>query len=208
MATRSRPLRETAAPLVPAGPLSAVRRAALGCRACPLWTLGTQTVFGVGQAHGKVMIVGEVPGDQEDREGEPFVGPAGKMLDAALAAAGIGRASVYLTNVVKHFKWKRVGKSERRIHQKPNASGVAACRPWIDAEIDRGEAARARVSRVDGGAGAAWAWLSSDRSSGACRWSRRSRRSSLRRCIPRRCCGRPISPRGGVRSGSSSTTSG
>jgi uracil-DNA glycosylase len=135
MATRSARGRETAAPLVPPGALSSVRKAALGCRACDLWTLGTQTVFGVGPAHAEVMIVGETPGDQEDREGEPFVGPAGKLLDAALTAAGIDRSAVYLTNVVKHFKWKRVGKSERRIHQKPSASEIAACRPWLDAEI-------------------------------------------------------------------------
>jgi uracil-DNA glycosylase len=137
MATRSRLVRETAAPLVPAGPLSAVRKAALGCRACDLWTLGTQTVFGEGPAHATVMMVGETPGDQEDREGAPFVGPAGKLLDAALAAAGIDRSAVYVTNVVKHFKWQRVGKSPRRIHQKPNAAEIAACRPWLDAEIDR-----------------------------------------------------------------------
>jgi DNA polymerase len=94
-------------------------------------------VFGVGPVHAKVMIVGEVPGDQEDREGEPFVGLAGKLLDAGLAAAGIERSAVYLTNVVKHFKWKRVGKSPKRIHQKPSASEIAACHPWLDAEIDR-----------------------------------------------------------------------
>lgn len=136
MATRSL-ARQTAAPLVPPGPLSAVRKAALGCRACDLWTLGTQTVFGEGPAHATVMMVGETPGDQEDREGAPFVGPAGKLLDAALGAAGIDRSAVYLTNVVKHFKWKRVGKSPRRIHQKPSAAEIAACRPWLDAEIDR-----------------------------------------------------------------------
>lgn len=94
-------------------------------------------MFGVGPARAKVMIVGEVPGDQEDREGVPFVGPAGKLLDAALASARIDRSAVYLTNVVKHFKWKRVGKSPRRIHQKPSASEIAACRPWLDAEIGR-----------------------------------------------------------------------
>ena len=94
-------------------------------------------MFGVGPAHAKVLIAGEIPGDQEDREGVPFVGPAGKLLDAALAAAGIDRSAVYLTNVVKHFKWKRVGKSPRRIHQKPSASEIAACRPWLDAEIGR-----------------------------------------------------------------------
>ena len=94
-------------------------------------------MFGVGPAHAKMMIVGEIPGDQEDREGVPFVGPAGKLLDKALAAAGIARSAVYLTNVVKHFKWQRVGKSPRRIHQKPSAMEIAACRPWLNAEIDR-----------------------------------------------------------------------
>jgi DNA polymerase len=109
----------------------------MSCRACDLWTLGTQTVFGEGPAHATVMMVGETPGDQEDREGVPFVGPAGKLLDAALEAAGIDRAAVYVTNVVKHFKWERVGQSPRRIHKKPSMAEITACRPWLDAEIGR-----------------------------------------------------------------------
>ncbi len=127
---------ETAAPLVPqSAPLEAVRAAARGCRACHLWKLGTQTVFGVGPDRATVMLIGEVPGDREDREGVPFVGPAGELLDAALAAAGIDRAKVYITNVVKHFKWERAGGSPRRLHKKPNAAEITACRPWLDSEI-------------------------------------------------------------------------
>jgi len=138
MPTRARSATETAAPLVPpGGSLEAVREAAMDCRACHLWTLGRQTVFGVGPEHAAVMMVGEVPGDQEDREGLPFVGPAGKLLDAALHNARIDRSTVYVTNVVKHFKWERIGASPRRIHKKPNAAEIAACRPWLDAEIDR-----------------------------------------------------------------------
>ncbi len=136
MATRARSPTETAAPLVPHGvPLAGVREAAMHCKACHLWTMGTETVFGVGPEHADVMMVGEVPGDQEDRAGIPFVGPAGELLNAALHAAGIDRDQVYLTNVVKHFKWERVGTSPRRIHKKPNAAEIAACRPWLDAEI-------------------------------------------------------------------------
>ena len=125
---------ETAAPLVPAKPsLPNLRRAAAGCRACDLWRRGTQTVFGEGSSRARVMLVGEQPGDGEDLEGRPFVGPAGRILDAALEKAGIDRAAVYLTNAVKHFKWEPRGK--RRIHQKPNSVEIAACRPWLDAEI-------------------------------------------------------------------------
>ena len=113
--------------------LEALRRAARGCRDCPLWAHATQTVFGEGAAHAKLMLVGEQPGDVEDLSGHPFVGPAGKLLDRALAEAGIDRAQVYVTNVVKHFKWEPRGK--RRIHKKPNAGEMAACRPWIDTEI-------------------------------------------------------------------------
>ena len=114
--------------------LESLRRAAAGCRACPLWKRGTQTVFGEGAAHAKVMLVGEQPGNDEDLAGRPFVGPAGKLLDRALAAAGIDRTRVYVTNVVKHFKWEPRGK--RRIHAKPNAGEIAACRPWLDAELE------------------------------------------------------------------------
>jgi DNA polymerase len=113
--------------------LSALRAAAADCKACPLWRCGTQTVFGTGGAKARVMLVGEQPGDREDREGKPFVGPAGDLLDKALAEAGIDRREVYVTNVVKHFKWEPRGK--RRIHKKPNASEIRACKPWLEAEL-------------------------------------------------------------------------
>lgn len=125
----------TAAELIPANAsLDQVRQSAAGCKACDLWKLGTQTVFGEGARHAKVMFVGEQPGDKEDLAGRPFVGPAGAVLDKALAAAGIAREDIYITNAVKHFKWEPRGK--RRIHKKPNALEVAACRPWLDAEIE------------------------------------------------------------------------
>jgi uracil-DNA glycosylase family protein len=124
-----------AAPLVPAGAtLEHLRRAAAGCKACPLWRTGTQTVFGEGPAPARVMLIGEQPGDKEDLEGRPFVGPAGHLLDEALEEAGIDREAAYLTNAVKHFKWKPRGK--RRIHQKPSWGEIAACRPWLDAELE------------------------------------------------------------------------
>jgi DNA polymerase len=124
----------TAASLVPERPsLTKLRETAAGCRACPLWKTGTQTVFGEGPAKAAIVMVGEQPGDREDREGRPFVGPAGRVLDEALADAGIDRKQVYVTNAVKHFKWTPRGK--RRIHQKPNAEETAACRPWLDAEL-------------------------------------------------------------------------
>jgi uracil-DNA glycosylase family protein len=127
------PLR-TAAPLVPVNPtLDSLRKAAAGCKACDLWKLGTQTVFGEGRAGSHVMLVGEQPGDKEDLAGRPFVGPAGALLDKALAAAGIDRSDVYVTNIVKHFKWEPRGK--RRLHKKPNAVEIGACRPWLEAEI-------------------------------------------------------------------------
>jgi uracil-DNA glycosylase len=106
----------------------------MGCRACPLWERATQTVFGEGAAPAPVMLVGEQPGDQEDLQGRPFVGPAGRLLDEALEAAGIERDAAYVTNVVKHFKWTARGK--RRIHAKPSWAEVAACRPWLDAELE------------------------------------------------------------------------
>jgi DNA polymerase len=127
-------LDDTAAPLVPERPsLPKLREAAAGCKACPLWKTGTQTVFGEGAAKAEVVLVGEQPGDQEDKQGKPFVGPAGKLLDKALEEAGIDRSLAYVTNVVKHFKWQARGK--RRIHQKPSWSEIAACRPWLDAEL-------------------------------------------------------------------------
>jgi DNA polymerase len=120
--------------LIPDRPsLKSVSDAARGCRACDLYRRGTQTVFGDGPARARIMMVGEQPGDAEDLAGHPFVGPAGKLLDRALAEAGIDRNEVYLTNVVKHFKWEPRGK--RRIHAKPNGSEIAACRPWLETEI-------------------------------------------------------------------------
>jgi uracil-DNA glycosylase family protein len=113
--------------------LSALSEAAAGCKACDLWKTGTQTVFGEGAKKSEVMLVGEQPGDYEDREGRPFVGPAGKLLDRALEQAGIDRRLAYVTNVVKHFKWQARGK--RRIHQKPNWAEMTACRPWLEAEL-------------------------------------------------------------------------
>jgi len=127
-------LDESAAPLVPERPsLPKLREAAAACTACDLYKTGTQTVFGEGTSNAEVMFVGEQPGDQEDLAGKPFVGPAGRLLDEALVDAGIDRTKVYVTNVVKHFKWQARGK--RRIHQKPNWSEIAACRPWLEAEL-------------------------------------------------------------------------
>lgn len=122
------------APVPDAGSLDAVREAAHGCHACALWRAATQTVFGEGPAPARVMFVGEQPGDQEDRSGHPFVGPAGQLLDRALAAAGIGRGQVYVTNAVKHFKWEARGK--RRLHQKPDTAEIAACHQWLERELD------------------------------------------------------------------------
>jgi DNA polymerase len=114
--------------------LKALREAAAGCRGCGLWENATQTVFGAGPVRSaRLMLVGEQPGDREDREGEPFVGPAGRVLDRALVEAGIDRRETYVTNVVKHFKWRPAGK--RRLHQRPNAEEIRACRPWLDAEL-------------------------------------------------------------------------
>jgi uracil-DNA glycosylase family protein len=113
--------------------LTALREAAADCRGCHLWQVGTQTVFGEGSREAEVMFVGEQPGDYEDRAGKPFVGPAGKLLDEALQAAGIDRSVTYVTNAVKHFKWQARGK--RRIHQKPNWAEMTACRPWLESEL-------------------------------------------------------------------------
>ena len=120
--------------LVPDRPtLQTVRDVAAGCKACDLYKRGTQTVFGEGPRKAEVMLVGEQPGDAEDVAGHPFVGPAGRLLDTALEEAGIDRRQVYVTNVVKHFKWEPRGK--RRIHARPNAAEIGACRPWLDVEI-------------------------------------------------------------------------
>ena len=113
--------------------LTGLRRAVQQCRGCDLWRNATQAVFGEGLARAEVMLVGEQPGDKEDLAGHPFVGPAGRVLDEALDGAGIERKQVYVTNAVKHFKWKARGK--RRIHDKPNAAEIAACRPWLDGEL-------------------------------------------------------------------------
>ena len=125
---------DSAAELVPARPtLPKLREAAADCRACPLWEHATQTVFGAGRRSSVAMLVGEQPGDREDREGAPFVGPAGRVLDEALGLAGIDRSAAYVTNAVKHFKWEARGK--RRIHAKPSWSELTACRPWLEAEL-------------------------------------------------------------------------
>ena len=111
--------------------------AANACRACPLWERATQTVFGAGRARASLVLVGEQPGDEEDRRGLPFVGPAGRLLDEALKAAQLERAEAYVTNAVKHFKWRQAeGRGKRRIHDKPNANEIRACRPWLLAEIE------------------------------------------------------------------------
>lgn len=113
--------------------LAEIRQRAARCEACPLYKFGTQTVFGEGSERARIVVVGEQPGDQEDRQGRPFVGPAGHLLDRALQMAGIERSEVYVTNAVKHFKWEPAGK--RRLHKKPNAREIAACRPWLEAEL-------------------------------------------------------------------------
>jgi uracil-DNA glycosylase family protein len=126
---------ESAAALIPANlTWQSLHDAAAGCRACDLWKRGTQTVFGEGVAGARVMFVGEQPGNDEDLAGHPFVGPAGRLLDTALEEAGIDRAQSYVTNVVKHFKWEPRGK--RRIHAKPNSVEIAACVPWLEAELE------------------------------------------------------------------------
>src|SRR5688572_12934161 len=136
--------------------MSSLREAALGCRGCPLYQNATHTVFGEGRLKARLILVGEQPGNDEDLQGRPFVGPAGRLLDEALAAAGIDRADAYVTNVVKHFKWTPKGK--RRMHQKPGAREIAACLPWLEKEI---ELIRPKVL-VCLGATAAQALLGSD----------------------------------------------
>jgi DNA polymerase len=126
----------TAEPFLPdSDRLPALAEAAAHCRGCELYQDATQTVFGRGNAGSPMMLVGEQPGDVEDQRGEPFVGPAGKMLDRALAEAGIDPDRTYLTNAVKHFRWKPDERSKRRIHQKPSAGNIRACRPWLAAEL-------------------------------------------------------------------------
>jgi|SRR5579872_387872 len=125
-----------AAALIPPSPtLATLQQSAKSCKACDLWKLGTQTVFGEGPARARVMFVGEQPGDSEDRAGHPFIGPAGRLLDEVLAEVGIDRSDVYVTNVVKHFKWVAAQRGKRRIHKKPRHSEIEACRPWLDAEL-------------------------------------------------------------------------
>jgi uracil-DNA glycosylase len=128
---------QTAAELIPENPtLDKLRMVAAGCQACELWTRATQTVFGEGEeVTSGVMLIGEQPGDAEDIAGQPFVGPAGKMLDRALTEAGIDRRQAYVTNAVKHFNWSET-RGKRRIHKKPNARQMAACKPWLEAEIN------------------------------------------------------------------------
>src|SRR6476620_9162390 len=115
--------------------IEAATRAAAKCRACDLWKNATQTVFGEGADRATVVFVGEQPGDKEDLAGHPFVGPAGKLLDEALLEAGVDRRKVYITNAVKHFKWEPATRGKRRIHKKPRASEIAACRPWLETEL-------------------------------------------------------------------------
>jgi DNA polymerase len=125
---------DTASRFIPSGAdLAGLRKAARGCTACPLYKSGTQTVFGEGPETAAIMLVGEQPGDVEDLTGRPFVGPAGKLLDRALIDAGLERSRVYVTNVVKHFKWVQRGK--RRLHKRPGSLEIVACRPWLEAEI-------------------------------------------------------------------------
>jgi DNA polymerase len=136
--------------------LPAARAAAHDCHACELWERATQTVFGEGPSTARLALVGEQPGDQEDLKGRVFIGPAGRILDEALHAAGIDREQVFVTNVVKHFRWRPSGK--RRLHERPNASHIRACRPWLDLEL---EIVRPRVV-VALGATAAQALIATD----------------------------------------------
>lgn len=136
MAEKKSAAKKDATPFVPqGGALDDLREAAKGCTACDLHLTGTQTVFGQGPSEATTMLVGEQPGDMEDKLGAPFVGPAGQLLDRALAEAGMDRSTVYVTNAVKHFKWEARGK--RRIHSKPNVGEIRACFPWLKAEIER-----------------------------------------------------------------------
>jgi uracil-DNA glycosylase family protein len=130
------PREQGAGTYVPAdADFAGLRAAAAGCQGCSLYSGATQTVFGAGNADARVVLVGEIPGDQEDRQGAPFVGPAGRLLDRALVEAGIDRGDAYVTNAVKHFKFKQAAPGKRRIHQTPDAAEIAACRPWLAAEF-------------------------------------------------------------------------
>ncbi len=131
------PVDERDAAIRRARSITSLRRTAENCRACDLWRNATQTVFGAGSPRARLMLIGEQPGDVEDRMGEPFVGPAGRILDQALEAARIDRGVVYVTNVVKHFKWRRAPSGKRRLHQRPDRAEVEACRPWLEAEVAR-----------------------------------------------------------------------
>ena len=134
MVLLAKPLAISAADFLPARrTLPGLREAVQGCKGCDLWKRATQAVFGEGRVGAEVLMIGEQPGDQEDLQGRPFVGPAGRVLDKALEAAGIERDDVYVTNIVKHFKWEPRGK--RRIHKKPSGMQIAACRPWFDEEV-------------------------------------------------------------------------
>ncbi len=124
-----------ASSMIPVNPsIPTLQRAARDCTACELHRLGTQTVFGEGPAHARVMLIGEQPGDREDLEGRPFVGPAGRLLDRSLDEAGIERSDTYVTNVVKHFRWEGT-RGKRRLHRKPSMAHISACRPWLEAEL-------------------------------------------------------------------------
>jgi len=115
--------------------LPILREASRACRGCDLYLRATQTVFGEGATHAPIFFIGEQPGDEEDRQGHPFIGPAGRLLDEVLVEVGIDRSEVYVTNVVKHFKWEAAQRGKRRIHKKPRHSEIEACRPWLDAEL-------------------------------------------------------------------------
>jgi DNA polymerase len=130
------PLDHPASTVAPSQGLDQARLVAAGCTACDLYARATQTVFGEGRAHAPLMLVGEQPGDREDLAGRPFVGPAGAMLDRALVDAGIDRERVFVTNVVKHFKWKPTAGGKRRLHERPNQAEIRACRPWLDLETE------------------------------------------------------------------------
>jgi uracil-DNA glycosylase family protein len=136
LAPETRPLSARAEVSAGHADIDEVRAAAEGCRACPLWKRATQTVFGRGAVPARLMLVGEQPGDREDIEGEPFVGPAGRVLDRALDQAGIDRKAAFVTNVVKHFKWRPAPSGKRRLHERPNRVEIGACLPWVESELE------------------------------------------------------------------------